>query len=245
MKNNDVSTNASSDIFQSSYMPFAVKWGKFSCWIAIVIVFLPAVALMLFYGARPSISSIISAMITMLSTYAVWYIVDPLTLFPILGTPGMYMTYVSGNSKEIRAPAALQALDAAGVEVGTPEGTIISSIAIAISTFVSLAVMTCVAIGGNVILEVLPEPVITSLKYLLPSMFGCLAVKQVIINPKLAMVGLPLALITFLMKRAGMFKWLPFGGGYAPILICVFVCMWASKKIYAKQHPELVGNDNK
>ncbi|MEG0091705.1 MAG: hypothetical protein RSA20_07780, partial [Oscillospiraceae bacterium] len=230
---------STSDIFQNSYMPFAIKWGKFSSVIAMLIVFLPAFALMIFFGARPDKAAIISGIVGMLSAFCAWYIVDPITLFPILGTPGMYITYVSGNSKEIRAPAALQAMDAADVKGGTPEGTIISAIAIATSTFVSLAVMTLVAVFGNYLLQILPDAVTTSLKYLLPSLFGALAMQRVVLNPKVAAVGIPLAFITFFMKKAGMFKFLPFGGGYTSLLICVFVCMFVSKLIFAKEHPEL------
>ena len=40
------------------------------------------------------------------------------TLYPILHIPGMYMTYIAGNSKEIRAPAATAALSATDVEAG-------------------------------------------------------------------------------------------------------------------------------
>lgn len=92
------------EIFEKEYMPFVIKWGKFSCIIAILVVYLPALALFLFFNARPDVGAIITGIIGMVSAYSAWYFVDPITLFPILGVPGMYMTYVSGNSKEIRGP---------------------------------------------------------------------------------------------------------------------------------------------
>lgn len=80
--------------------------------------------------------------------------VDPITLYPILHIPGMYMTYIAGNSKEIRAPAATAALSATDVDAGTEHGTIISAIAISVSIFISLAVMTLVALGW----QLYPQP---------------------------------------------------------------------------------------
>lgn len=230
------------EIFEQKYMPFAIKWGKFSCIIAIFVVYLPAVALILFFGARPDIGAIITGIVGIISAYSAWYFVDPITLFPILGVPGMYMTYVSGNSKEIRGPAALQAMDAAGVKGGTSEGTIISAIGISVSILISLSVMTLVAVAGNLMLKLLPAPVITSLKYLLPSLFGALAMQRVVLNPKIAAVGVPLAFFTFFLKKIGLFKFLPLGGGYSPLMICVFVCMFLSKYIFLKEHPEYKKN---
>ena len=94
-------------------------------------------------------------------------------------------------------------MDAAEVEAGTPEGTVVSAIGIAISVLISLTVMTLVAIAGNFLLHALPEPVVTSLKYLLPSLFGALAMQRVVLNPKVASVGVPLAFITFFLKKKG------------------------------------------
>lgn len=99
------------------------------------------------------------------------------------------MTYVSGNSKEIRGPSALQAMDAAEVEAGTPEGTVVSAIGIAISVLISLTVMTLVAIAGNFLLHALPEPVVTSLKYLRHPCSEHWRCSRVVLNPKVASVG--------------------------------------------------------
>lgn len=226
------------NVFEKAYMPFAIRWGRLSCIISIMLVYLPAIALIVFHGARPDMGAVLTGIVGIVSAYSAWYFVDPITLFPILGTPGMYMTYVSGNSKEIRGPSALQAMDAAEVEPGTPEGTVISAIGIAVSVLISLAVMTTVAIAGNFLLQILPAPVITSLKYLLPSLFGALAMQRVVLNPKVAVVGVPLAFITFFMKKMGLFNFLPLGGGYAPLMICVFTCMFLSKAMFLREHPE-------
>ena len=140
-------------VFDNEYMPYIIKWGKITCWVSIPLIFIPTVALMVFYGARPSMSGILTGFISLFSAMVAWYIVDPITLFPILHVPGMYLTYIAGNSKEIRAPAATAALSSADVEAGTEQGTVISCIAITVSIFISLAVMTLVAVAGNLILS--------------------------------------------------------------------------------------------
>ena len=123
-------TDMERDVFHKEYMPYIIKWGKLTCWLSIPLIFVPAIALYIFYQAVPSVGGVITGFIALFSSMVAWYVVDPITLYPILHIPGMYMTYIAGNSKEIRAPAATAALSATDVEAGTEHGTIISAIAI-------------------------------------------------------------------------------------------------------------------
>ena len=223
------------EVYEKEYLPYIIKWGKITCWASIPLIFLPALALFIFYGARPSMSGILTGFISLFSAMLAWYVVDPITLFPILHVPGMYMTYVAGNSKEIRAPAASAALSAADVEAGTEQGTVISCLAIATSIFISLAVMTLVAIAGNFILSILPKAVITALNYLLPALFGAMCMQRIMLDYKCAAIVVPVACFLRWMNMKGMFKVLPLGGGYAQVLLCVIVGVFVAKTIHGKK----------
>ena len=209
------------DVFHKEYMPYIIKWGKITCWLSIPLIFVPAIALYIFYQAVPSIGGVITGFIALFSSMVAWYVVDPITLYPILHIPGMYMTYIAGNSKEIRAPAATAALSATDVEAGTEHGTIISAIAISVSIFISLAVM-------------LPDSIITALNYLLPALFGAMCMQRIMMDYKSAFVLLPCALIIRYLSTLGVFKVLPFGGGYAPILSCVIIGVVVAKALHGK-----------
>lgn len=223
------------EVFDKEYMPYITKWGKLTCWASIPLIFLPTLALMIFHGAKPSVSGIVTGLISLVSTMIVWYVVDPLTLFPILHVPGMYLTYTSGNSKEIRAPAAAAALESAQVEAGTPQGTIITSIAISVSVFISVAVMTLVAVAGNLVLSLLPPTIVQALNYMLPALFGAMCVQRIMMDYKAAMILLPCAFLLRHLNINGAFKFLPLGGGYAQILLCVGLGVVVSKYLYQKK----------
>lgn len=223
------------DVYEKEYLPYIIKWGKITCWVSIPLIFLPALALFLVYGARPSAAGVVTGFISLFSAMLAWYIVDPITLYPILHIPGMYMTYIAGNSKEIRAPAATAALSSADVEAGTPEGTIISCLAIATSIFVSLAVMTVVSVGGTVILSMLPEGIKTALNYLLPALFGAMCMQRIMLDYKVSAVVVVAACILHWMNLQGMFQHLPLGGGYAQILLCVIVGYITAKVMHGKE----------
>ena len=67
-----------------------------------------------------------------------------LTYVPMLGTGGTYLGFVTGNLTNLKVPCALNAMQAAKVKAGTEEGEVISTIAIASSSIVTVVV---IAIG--------------------------------------------------------------------------------------------------
>ena len=209
--------NSNEEIYQTSYLPYINKWGKITSWLCIVIVYIPTMVLIGIYGAQ--------------LPFVAMYIADPLAVFPVLGTPGLYLTlgtpglyltYLSGNSKSIRVPASLMAQDAAGTEQGTPEGNIMSCIGVAISVLISTLVMTVMIFMGKWIIAVLPEKVVEALPMLMPALFGALLGQQFLQRPKLACAAIVLAIVVRIAQVNGIFQILPLGGGYAPMLLCVF-----------------------
>ena len=219
-------------IYKNDYLPYIVRVGKITSWLSLPLIFIPALVVVIFFGARPDSGGVITGLIGLCSAMLAWYIVDPVTLYPILHIPGMYMTYLCGNSKEIRAPAATAALSAAGVEAGTEHGTIVAGISIAISIFISVGTMTVVAILGNAILAVLPETVLHALNYLLPSLFGTMCMQRILLDPKSSLIILPISIVLKFMSMNGVFSLLPFGGGYAQILLFVIVGVIVARIIH-------------
>ena len=219
-------------IYKNDYLPYIVRVGKITSWLSLPLIFIPALVVVIFFGARPDSGGVITGLIGLCSAMLAWYIVDPVTLYPILHIPGMYMTYLCGNSKEIRAPAATAALSAAGVEAGTDHGTIVAGISIAVSIFISVGTMTVVAILGNAILAVLPETVLHALNYLLPSLFGTMCMQRILLDPKSSLIILPISIVLKFMSMNGVFSFLPFGGGYAQILLCVIVGVIVARIIH-------------
>lgn len=211
-----------SDVYNHSYMPYIVKRGKAVCWILLPLIYLPTIALLVVYGAKMPLDATVNGIIAILSASFAVYLSEPLSVFPILGTPGLYLICISGNSKQIRVPAALMAQDGAGVEQGTPEGGIMSSIGVATSMFISILVMTVMIFLGKWILDILPDPVVAALPMLLPALFGALLAQQLMNHARLGAVAVGLAAIVRFLQVRGVFGVLPFGGGYAPMLICVF-----------------------
>lgn len=219
-------------VYKKEYLPYIIKWGKITSWISIPLVCIPALAVFLVYGGVPQWDAIVTALVGLVSTFGIWYVVDPMTLYPILQTPGMYLTYVSGQSKEVRSPAAICAMSAAGVEQGTEEASVVSAVGISVSVFISVLVMTVVAVGGNFILSILPAAVTTALNYLMPALFGSMWMQQIMNDVKSAAFIVPAAIVIHLLNTLGVFASFPLGGGYMQILLCAVVGVFTARFVH-------------
>ena len=114
--------------------------GKITLLLGIFAGFLPALV-MAFRGIC-SVSAIIAGTLMQISVSGAFYIVEPISYFPILGIPGTYLTFLSGHTSNMRVPCSSVAQEAAGVEMGTEEGSIISTIGIATSILVNVVILT-------------------------------------------------------------------------------------------------------
>lgn len=226
--------NQSNTYYENNYLPFVIRTGKIINLLSIPVIFIPAVVLYFFYGLAPNWQGVLTGGVAMILAMLAWYIVDPITMYPVLQIPGMYITYLTGNSKEIRAPAAMAALNSTGIEPGTHQAAVISTIAISVSAFISIGVLTIIAVAGQYILSILPPIVIKALNYLLPAMFGAMLMQNVRNNYKVAAIVIPIVLVLRILNLNGVFEVLPLGGEYAQILGSVIIGTMVAKRVFER-----------
>lgn len=94
--------------------------------------------------------------------------------------------------------------------------------------------MTLVAVAGNLILSILPQAVLSALNYLLPALFGAMCMQRIMMDYRSAAIVVPCACVLRLLSTKGVFNSLPLGGGYAQILLCVFIGVFTAKMLHGK-----------
>ena len=129
--------------FDGIYLPYIIKWGKITGWLGMLLSFGPALVLAVVYKLVPPVSAIITGFIAIASAVGVVWIVEPISYFPIIGVPGTYMAFITGNISNLRIPAAAVSQNVAGVEPGTKEGTIIATLGMATSVIVNIVILAC------------------------------------------------------------------------------------------------------
>lgn len=221
--------------YSDSYIPSIIRWGKLTMALGIVTMFLPPLVFSAFFGYWPPLSAILAGTLAQVSVSGAFYVVEPISYFPILGIPGTYMTFLSGNTSNMRLPCASVAQEAAGVEFGSRQGSIISTIGIAVSIVMNIVILTIGAVGSNAILAILPEAVKSALNFLLPALFGAVFGQFAVTRPKLAGVSLVLVLAINWLNKNGYLSFLGGFAGSVVILVAVFGSIFAGSLLYKKE----------
>ena len=127
-------------------------------------------------------------------------IIEVITFIPMLGTAGSYLAFVTGNLTNLKVPAALTAMENARVKPGSDEGEVISTIAVATSSMVTVVI---IALGVAMLVPLTPvldNPAVKpAFDNILPALFGGLAVVYVSKNWKISVAPLVFMIVLFLL----------------------------------------------
>ena len=188
---------------QMSYIDSVHRDGRI--WNIVVMILLLAfpVATILIFNASPDWPALIKGLIATAPMYWAVGAIETVTFVPMLGAGGSYLGFVTGNISNLKLPCALNALEQNDVNVSSEEGEIISTIAIAVSSIVTIII---IAIGVLLIIPLQPlleSPVLKpAFDQMLPALFGALGVALVSKNWKIAIAPIVLMLALFVFVPA-------------------------------------------
>lgn len=209
------------EYYNGQYIPMMRKLGKGIGFLGIACSLLPALVLGIGYGIWPDFAALIPAFISTASVFGVFWFLEPIIFYPILGEVGTYMAFLSGNINNMRIPCASMAQVSAEVEPGTPQGSIIATLGMGTSIIINIAVLTLGVILGSGVLSMLPADVVNALNYILPALFGALFMQYAFAKRTLSAVMIATTLVLCTTVKAGVFSWLP-GASNWIMLACVF-----------------------
>ena len=127
------------------------------------------------YDCMPSFKMCLPGLIAILAIMGPMSIAEVGSYTPILGS-STYLTFASGNVMNLKIPCIINAQQVAKVEPNTVEGDAISLIATAVSSAVTIIILAIGVVLLSFIKPVLENPyVVTASDYLLPALFGCMA----------------------------------------------------------------------
>ncbi len=175
-------------------------YGRIWMGIALTMMILSPVAICVYYNAWPPITAILKALLGVAPMYWTVGIIEVFTYVPMLGTGGSYLGFVTGNLTSLKVPCALNAMEAAKVKPGTEEGEIISTIAIATSSIVTVIIIAVGVFALGFLEPVLNSPTLKpAFDNILPALFGGLGVVFISKNPKIAAAPLLFMIVLFMI----------------------------------------------
>ena len=168
-----------------------------------ILLLLFPVAIWIIFGEAPDWQGVGLGLLATAPMYWAVGAVEVITFIPMLGAGGSYLSFVTGNISNLKLPCAINALENAKADAKSEEGEIISTIAIAVSSIVTIVIL---AIGVLLIVPLQPlleSPVLKpAFDQMLPALFGALGVALVSKNWKIAIAPIALMLVLFIFVPA-------------------------------------------
>ena len=188
---------------EMSYMDKVHKWG--TTWnlsmVAVLLAFPIVVALI--FKAAPDWNGLLVGLLATAPMYWAVGVVETITFSPMLGAGGSYLSFVTGNISNLKLPCALNALEQADAKASSEEGEVVSTIAIAISSIVTIFIIILGVLLITPLTPVLSSPALKpAFDQMIPALFGGLGVAFVSKNAKLAVAPVVLMLILFIFVPA-------------------------------------------
>ena len=182
-----------------SYIDSVHRDGRIWNLSAAVILLLFPIAVCLIFGVGIDWHGFLFGMLATAPMYWAVGIIETFTYVPMLGAGGSYLAFVTGNITNLKAPAALNALDIVGADIKTEEGEIVSTIAIAVSSIITTLIIVLGVLLITPLTPILNSPVLApAFDQILPALFGGLGVVYISKNWKIAIAPVLLMLVLFI-----------------------------------------------
>lgn len=182
-----------------SYIDSVHRAGCIWCLSVMVILILYPVTVGIIYHTAPDWHGFWMGMLATAPMFWAIGVVETFTYVPMLGSGGSYLAFVTGNITNLKAPAAINALELVGADIKSEEGEIVSTIAIAVSSIVTTLIIILGVILITPLTPVLNSPALApAFDQILPALFGGLGVVFISRNWKIAIAPVLLMLILFI-----------------------------------------------
>lgn len=207
------------------------RWGRITMIMSLVLATSVPFYLLFFADVNLTAGNIITGFLAVAAVYGAFWVVEPLTYYPILGPAGMYQAFMIGNISNKLLPSAIVAQSAIGAKPGTRKAEFAATAAIcgaAVVHVVSLVLL--VGILGNWIVSITPESITEVARiYILPSILGGITVQLVSTLKQVRATIISLAIAALVVFGAVQF--LPWLGGFttAVVVLLTIIVTWFAR----------------
>ncbi len=174
-----------------------IRIGVVTMLIAAVLSFGPLLYLYIVHGVSIDIRTALTAWGLIVAIFGAFYIVEPVSFYPILGLAGTYLSFLSGNISNLRLPCSAMAQEVVGTKEGTRQAEIVGTMGIVGSVVVNLIGVTAAAVIGAWLISVLPAVITDAFRnYTAPAIFGAVFGQFAMREIRFAPFALAIPLIT-------------------------------------------------
>ena len=168
-----------------------------------ILLLLFPVTIAIVFGAAPDWTALLGGLVSTAPMYWAVGIIETISIVPMLGAGGSYLSFVTGNITNLKLPCAINALEQNEVSASSEEGEIISTIAIAVSSIVTTVIIIIGVVCIVPLTPILEAPILKpAFAQMLPALFGGLGVAFISKTWKIAVAPIALMLVLFIFVPA-------------------------------------------
>ena len=184
---------------EKSYEDQVHTYGRIWMVSALIMMLLVPTSMCVYFNAWPGVVPVLKGLLGVAPIYWVVCTIEVFTYAPMLGSGGTYLAFVTGNITNLKAPAAINAMQAMEVKPGSEKGEVISTIAIATTSIVTTVILAIGVVLFAQMAPILNSPMLQpAFKNILPALFGALGVVYIAKNWKVAITPLVVMIALFI-----------------------------------------------
>lgn len=174
-------TTAQADAAMSEFEATTTRWGQLTMVIGLICSLIGPAYLVFFADLGVDAGDVMTAFVAVAATFAVFWILEPVTYFPVLGPAAMYQAFMIGNISNKLLPAAVVAQSSTDSKPGTRRGDLAAVMAICGAATVHLTtLLVFVGILGTWLIQQIPADTIAVARiYILPAVMGAVLVQTI------------------------------------------------------------------
>lgn len=212
------------------------RFGRIFLALAILLICLVPLLICVFLQVVPEWLVVLKSLIPLI-VFFVGGIVEVITYAPMVGTSATYLSFFTGNLVNLKIPCAVNAREQAGVENGSKEGEIVSTVSIGVSTIVTTIILALGVILMTPLTPVLENPVIKpAADMAFTALFGALAYKYFVKDPILVPIPFVLTIVLQVLANVGKSVLIP---------VSAIVTILFGYFLFKKENKKVVVNEDK
>jgi len=155
-------------------------------------------AICLYYNAWPEATGFLKGLLAIAPMFWAVGTIEVITYVPMLGAGGSYLGFITGNLTNLKVPCTITALNKVGAKPGTPEGEVVGTIAVAVSSIVTTMIIFIGVLLIVPLTPILDSPALNpAFDQILPALFGGLGVALIGQNLKVAIAPILSMVVLF------------------------------------------------